>query len=392
MENDPVLDEVRVTPDYDGYRGYNSRPEIAYMFPRGDVGWKMAGEVVGNNTSIEVLAVRGAVEDKLKAFFNGARRNGSISGLALIACDVMRGAPLLSMVPLLENNCNLTTLKLWGIPAGNNDGIRELASALSSCTHRLETLSIRDCSIEDGAPFEQLVAALIPNQVGQNPTLGELDLSMNNIGRNGCSVLATMLRNPRCRLNRLDLSTNGIDDEGVTSLADGLTKNDKLAVLNIAKGNPITNNGWTVIAKILCNKSCINKTFLSNHSLQDLGQEGYPIVKLPIDLESHLKLNSKGKSDPLNDDQPFVPIQKILDNHHDWNMFTLIDEDIKMLTYILGWIDRAGVANRIFDGITKKKKRQNTKTLRGRRHSTIHQFVRSMPLIMVEKLMMNESG
>lgn len=107
--------------------------------------------------------------------------------------------------------------------------------------------------------------------------------------------------------------------------------------------------------------------------------------------------NSNYKVDSLDEEHPFTPIQKILDNHDDWNMSQfildmspLVEDELQMLPYILGWIDWAEISNRNFSGITNDIKRRNGRTLQSRRHSTIHQFVRSMPLIVVEKLVMHE--
>eukprot|EP00571_Detonula_confervacea_P005452 CAMPEP_0172317718 /NCGR_PEP_ID=MMETSP1058-20130122/32525_1 /TAXON_ID=83371 /ORGANISM="Detonula confervacea, Strain CCMP 353" /LENGTH=208 /DNA_ID=CAMNT_0013032341 /DNA_START=154 /DNA_END=777 /DNA_ORIENTATION=+ len=196
MENDPTLDEVRVSSNYffdvANEGGFlNSVPSIAYVFPRGAMGWKMAGEIIGNNNSICALAIRVAEIDggmkNLEAFFNGVNRNNSIDRISFSGWDMGGGAPFLFMASLLENNSNLTVLTVKGSPLGN-DGVRLLASALSS-THRLESISINSCSIENGEPFEELVAALNINRVGHDPTLNCLDLCWNNIGRNGCAIL-----------------------------------------------------------------------------------------------------------------------------------------------------------------------------------------------------------
>eukprot|EP00579_Thalassiosira_antarctica_P024089 CAMPEP_0201983232 /NCGR_PEP_ID=MMETSP0904-20121228/79623_1 /ASSEMBLY_ACC=CAM_ASM_000553 /TAXON_ID=420261 /ORGANISM="Thalassiosira antarctica, Strain CCMP982" /LENGTH=411 /DNA_ID=CAMNT_0048536297 /DNA_START=21 /DNA_END=1256 /DNA_ORIENTATION=+ len=398
MENDRTLEEVRVSPNYNGDPGmdyYSMRPGIADIFPRGVAGWKMAGEIIGNNTSLSALMICGAGGGGMKnleVFFSGAKRNNSICRLSF-GPNVFGGAPFLLMVPLLENNCNLTMLSIRETRIGN-DGIRLLASALSSCSdHRLESIALCNCSIEDGEPFEELVATLnldIVAQPSRNSTLRTLDLHGNNIGRTGCAALAKMLSNPRCELKALHLTDNNIDDEGIASLADGLAKNEKLAWLDIAKENPITNHGWAALSKILCNTKTINDTFLSNHRLKNLGQGKHHTrvsgrIKLPKDLASHLKLNGKSSID----EKPFAPIQKILDNHHDWNMSQFIEEELQYLPYILCWIDRAIILSRNVDGNATTRKR-NIGTLQSRRNLTIHQFVRTMPLIFVEKLLDNE--
>ncbi|KAL7523759.1 LOW QUALITY PROTEIN: hypothetical protein ACHAXR_001261 [Thalassiosira sp. AJA248-18] len=280
MEDDESLEEVCVSPIYEGgdpgMDYYNFRPAVADIFPRGSAGWKNAGEIIGNNSSLHKLVIGGAGDgdllNNLKLFFNGVKRNNTIECLRFIGWEVF---PFRIMVPLLQNNCNLTVLSLFECRMRKN-GVRLLASALSSCTcHRLERISICNCSIEDGEPFNDLVTALNVNsaeQPCQNPTLSTLDLQGNKIGRNGCAALASLLSNPDSELKVLCLKHNNIEDIGVASLADGLAKNDKLECLDIVQGNSITNQGWAALSRILCNTTTINHTFSSNHNLQSLGR------------------------------------------------------------------------------------------------------------------------
>ena len=182
----------------------------------------------------------------------------------------------------------------------------------------MECIAICNCSIDDGEPFEDFVATLNRDSVA---ALNTLDVHGNNIGGSGCAALTKMLINPCCELKALHLKNNIINDEEIASLAFGLAQNEKLESLDIAKENPITNQGWATISKILCNTKAINDTFSSNHSLKSLGQERHDTriserINLPRDLISHLELNGKSNID----EKPFAPIQKILDNHHDWNM------------------------------------------------------------------------
>lgn len=401
MENDRTLDEVRVSPP-------NFVPGGApHIFPRGAVGWRIAGEVIGNNTSLstlELCGVRGGWTDevgtssesieKLRAFFEGAKRNDSIDRLSFYGWDALGGAAFPLAAPLLENR-SVKMLNVDGCILGA-DGVRLLASALAGSNHKLEYLAVVNCSVRDEESFEELVAALdhigdVSHQSGRRGhSLDTLDLDGNEIGRKGCAALAKMLQNPRCRLVELRLKNNCVDDEGVASLAVGLTKNDKLAWLDIVKGNSITDRGWAALLRILCNTDTIEHTFLSNHRLNYLGQGRRRTTRersrLPDDLAYHLGLNGKNPSDPWGGERPFAPIQKILDNHRDWDISRYIEEELQWLPHILRWIDGAVVANANFDGNAASARKKNRSTLRGRRNSTIHQFVLAMPLIVVERL------
>lgn len=390
MENDRTLVELRVSPNR-----ISTRPEIATIFPRGDAGWRVAGEIVGNSAVLSALAVYeppgtrhgdGSIE-RLGAFFDGAGRNTNIDRLSFVGLRAFGGAPFSLMVPLLENNCNLATLRVSDSSLGD-DGVRLLARALSSCRcHGMECIALCDCSVDDGEPFEEFVSALYHGSVSrprQKCTLHELDLQGNNIGRNGCAALAKMLANRGCELQTLLLKDNFIDNVGISSLKYGLANNESLETLDIARENSITGEGWSALSKCLCNVKTINSTFLSNHSLKIVGHTRR--MKLPKDLLYYLQLNGKtsvGK-------KRFAPIQKILDNHHGWDMSQFMEEELQFLPYLICWFDRAVVANRISDGITTDRRKRNVVVLRRRRMSTIHQFVCAMPLVVVDKLLDNK--
>lgn len=381
MENDSTLVELRVSPDYGGDPGkkyYLARRDISDIFPRG-AGWRVAGGIVGNNRSLSSLKVceppgtqSGESVKKLAEFFEGAERNRCIERLSFVGLDIWGGAPFSLMVPLLEGNCNLTTLCVSNSRIGD-EGVQLLASALSSCdSHMLESIALCNCSIDAGEPFEEFLYALYQDDVS---TLRKLNLNGNNIGRNGCAAIGKMLADRRCNLKTLHLKNNRVDDVGIVLLTERLAHNQKLERLDIAKGNSITREGWDSLSKFLCNNATINDTFLSNHTLTDVGQaQG---LKLPKALASHLKLNHKTKLG----ERPFAPVQKILDNHHDWDMTHYIEEELHLLPHIIEWFDRASAANGNFAGITTKKRKHNARILWKRQMLTIHQFVCAFPLV-----------
>lgn len=191
-----------------------------------------------------------------------------------------------------------------------------------------------------------------------------------------------MLSNPHSQLQVLHLQHNNIDDKAVFSLADGLSNSTNLTQLDIAKGNSISNWGWAALSITLCDTESISDTYCSNHKLTTLGQGSRrrnQSVVLPRDLEALLVLNGKFHSS-------FVSIQKILDNHHEWDLAYLVEEKLQFLPYIVSWIDRATNLNANIDGNTSANRRKNERILRRRRMMTIHQFVCRLPLVVIDKL------
>ena len=393
MENDETLHNLRVTPHYasDPGNAYYKQSQVSDIFPRGNIGWKNAGEIIGSNTTLTALMVGGAPgihnedsgEDRyrhLQLFFNGVGRNVSLTTLAFVGWNVLGGAVLPLMQPLIENNSNLTDLSLIRCPIGD-DGVRLLASALSSCTHNvLEVIKLPNCAIEgDGESFEQLASVL-----NESTSLSVLDLRQNDVGNAGCVSLASMLSNPHSEMKVLHLQHNNVGNEGVTALAEALSNNNTLTKLDIAQGNSsINNSGWEKLTQVLCNTKTIKCTFLSNHTLLSLGQERVGRLKLPRNLQSYLDLNKKYQS------TGFPCIQKILGNHENWDMASLIDEELQYLPYILAWMDKAETINHTVDGNVSATRRQTSRTLKRRRIWTIHQFVAFMPVTVIDKIRMS---
>lgn len=371
MDNDPTLEEMRIAQTYPSNVNDDN---IAYISPRGQTGWKMAGEHIGNNNTCQKLVICWLDAKYVEVFMNGVKRNNNIDGLIFVNWDVLHGAVFPHMKLWLENNNQLIMLQLVRCPIGH-EGIHLLASALTGGTS-LEHIAIRNCSIDDDhdTSIEELVSVLSLNR-----TLCRLDLSQNNIGTRGSYALTSMLSNPTCELKTLNLSHNDIGDEGIMYLAQGLAKNDKLAVLDITNVFSITSKGWDYLTTTLCNTKTINDIFLSNHRLNDLGLERRMLERMNSNLALYTSLNRANDS--------FVPAQKIIMHHRDtWDMFPYIEEELTFLPHILKWLDRAGILNTNFRGINNSKKRQNRRSLQSMRIMTLYQFVHSFPVVVVEKL------
>ncbi len=67
-------------------------------------------------------------------------------------------------------------------------------------------------------------------------------------------------------------------DEVMAYLAQPLANNETLETLNLGDDySRITNTGWALFCHLLCDKSSIDSTCASNHTLQLLGDQGVPI-------------------------------------------------------------------------------------------------------------------
>mmetsp|Transcript_31141 Transcript_31141/g.50856 ORF Transcript_31141/g.50856 Transcript_31141/m.50856 type:complete len:457 (+) Transcript_31141:78-1448(+) len=382
-----------------------------------DLGW--LGYFVGNNIHLTNLTCfrlenfNGIIE----LFCRGLKNNNSIQSLSfcdsdLSECDIFR-----FMVPFFRNNNTLTELELEECEMGA-EVCRSLSLALGGCKNiSLKRFALINCGIGD-EPLVGIILAL-----SMHPQLEELGLQGSGMGRNGCVALATLLRWRATELHTLNLSYNGIDDEGVEALtlalansrhlhtlalssnssisirgwwalstflsapssnlqelflacndigdegvvafAGALTKNHALKKLIIYNNPSITAGGWAAFSKLLCDTTSVNKTFLSNHTLHVLARPDG--VGLPSDLVSSLNLNSSEAG------RKQIAMIKILTHHNDFDLQPLFEWDFKVLPFVISWLEAASICPTNFE-----------KNIRRRKLSSIYQFVRDMPMMYIE--------
>ena len=95
-----------------------------------------------------------------------------------------------------------------------------------------------------------------------------------SITTRGWQNFATVLQSPNPYvLVRLYITENNIDDEAAAAFARALVNNHRLSKLDLENNPSITAVGWKALSKTLCDTSSVNAIFLSNHTLNDLGDE-----------------------------------------------------------------------------------------------------------------------
>ena len=156
----------------------------------------------------------------------------------------------------------------------------------------------------------------------------------------------------------------------MASFANALANNHKLHTLHLRYNPSITAEGWRAFSKILCNTSSVKATFLSNHTLLNLGGEvlGNEMIR-PL-----LGLNERN-------DKKKVATIKILQNHVDFDMLPFFEWEFKVLPLALSWLERAS---------SYTMPRDFEPNIDRRKLSTIYQFVRGMPLLYVETCLRKE--
>ena len=162
----------------------------------------------------------------------------------------------------------------------------------------------------------------------------------------------------------------GIRYDGAVTLANGLSNNTKLRELYL-DGNSIDQSGVDIFARILCNKSSIKETHMSNHTLEMVSISGPPGDELKSLLnlnkctnKSHVAIKKILKYHPNIDMEPFF----------EWNMEGEGEHDLKALPYIISWFERAGEA------VAGDEEGESYK-IDERKLSAMYQFARAMPLM-----------
>lgn len=118
---------------------------------------------------------------------------------------------------------------------------------------------------------------------------------------------------------------NNIDDHCLTILAGALKNNNRLETLSVFENTSMTERGFGVFYKVLCNHYSVDETYDSNHSLKNILLQYW----LPSRLRFCLKLNS-------GTDKKQVAMKNILWRHSSrFDMEPFFEWDLKCFLKLL---------------------------------------------------------
>eukprot|EP00984_Skeletonema_dohrnii_P011453 scaffold4580_cov73-Skeletonema_dohrnii-CCMP3373.AAC.4 len=360
------------------------------------------------------LLHNGIDDEGLHALLAGLINCRNLTSLYLNGNELITVAGLRSLSTLLQSaHCRVECLDLDGFNI-DNDGAAELAAGLGSLP-RLKTLYLANNSIGDqglqclvgglvNCNLEQLILSTNLCSLSGNRSLGtlvqratslkSLNLNGNTIDDEGLQCLVEDMANC-CSLQTLNLSDNhlitavglrklsaffqsdncclkelwlfGINfgDDGAAALANGLIGNESLTDLRFDLSG-ITARGWAAFSKLLCDTSSVNNTYLSNHTLVEIG--GFSNVGNPSAIVEYLTLNQLQNC--------AAAICKILKNHPDIDIEPLFQWKLKCLPLVVTWLEKA----KPHMGYVK----ESTATFQCRQLSSLYKFVRGMPQLAVD--------
>ncbi|XP_072892196.1 NACHT, LRR and PYD domains-containing protein 3-like [Hemitrygon akajei] len=148
-----------------------------------------------------------------------------------------------------------------------DSGVNLVSVALRNPECKIQKLELGNIGITDSGA-EDLASAL-----STNPSLTELDLNGNKLGDLGVKLVSAALRNPECKIQKLWLSKVGLTDSGAEDLASALSTNPSLTELDLSD-NELGDSGVKLVSAALRNPECkIQKLWLNNVGLTDSGAE-----------------------------------------------------------------------------------------------------------------------
>ena len=407
---DQVLDNNH---DYDP----NTSAELAWL-----------GYFLGQSTNVNELHIRYSPESYnsgIEVFRRGMGYNTSIWKITIGAVE---GSILPMMAPFFINNHNLNEIAVEGCEFGA-EGARQLSLTLGGCSKSLKIFRIRESDLQDGNVVDIITA------LSMHPQLTELRLSNVHMGRNECMALATLLRRTTTKLEDLLISSNDIDDEGVEVLVHTLASHNKIKGLNLSSNQTITITGWAAVAtllespgcnlekldvsfnnfgdegallfakalannsilksldlracrfshrgfaapfsKLLCDTSSVNNTYLSNHTLTNVGNDNGVFGNVLDSLGINRSRLNKGQ----------VAMSKILQHHSHFDLEPLFEWEFKALPIMIEWFTNA--ASRVattYALFTNEYKRK----IRKMKLSTVYDFIKEFPMLYIEPMTRQE--
>ncbi|KTF82247.1 hypothetical protein cypCar_00044595, partial [Cyprinus carpio] len=167
---------------------------------------------------------------------------------------------------LRSNPSHLRKLDLSGNKLGSS-GVNLLSDLLKDPRCKLEKLWLSDCGVTDEG-----CAALAPALRLNLSHLRELYLTGNKLRASRMNLLSDLLKDPRCKLEILWLSDCGVTDEGCSALTSALRSNPShLRYLDLS-GNKLGASGVNLLSDLLKDPRCkLEILWLSDCGVTDEG-------------------------------------------------------------------------------------------------------------------------
>lgn len=119
-----------------------------------------------------------------------------------------------------------------------------------------------------------------------------------------------------------------------------------MITLDLSNNIGITHAGWKCLLDLVCDTTNINRTYHSNHTLQDVG-DIKKILNSEVDLTAELRGDLEKLRDNLLVNKRYMPLtparHKIWNTHFEFEVGALnqfLDMDVQVIPHVLAWFTR----------------------------------------------------
>jgi Ran GTPase-activating protein (RanGAP) involved in mRNA processing and transport len=232
------------------------------------------GRAISKSTNLRRFKTYGEMCDTIdcQIFFAWLAHNRSIEHLEISSFNLTTKDIYQHLAPFFLHNARLRCIEITNVLDASKRIPSLIAALIHSGENRLQKINLSRSGIEDEKCAE-LIDAL--NKMTGLHNLLELDLGGNQLGRKSCVSISELIRNPVCRIQILGLSNSRISDECMGNLISGLATNTSIKVLDF--WSRYLRTGWQVLFIFLSSPRCSIETLtalgggISDESATSLG-------------------------------------------------------------------------------------------------------------------------